>query len=308
MYLFRRLAGAVVVVVVTTVTVCALVATLLPKQSPAAGAWDGTVTGVRHMLLHRDFGISGVVYGQVPVTTLFDRGAAIDLTLLVGGMVAGTLLGLAGGRWCAARPRALGARALDGFSALMLSTPVYSVGLLLLLLFEATFGSLVHVHGFFEPGRYEPLHDNPWHWFEAMLVPWLLVGIPIAAIALRLTAAQTVDNLHAPYVQTAEALGLRRRRVLGHAARPTYAATVAALGTQVRALVFNIMFVEYLFFLPGFLMYTKRAIGQDPPKWTEPDVTTLAGIAIWTAVLVVALTLIADVLGALLDPRVALDE
>src|SRR4051794_15397099 len=62
--------------------------------------------------------------------------------------------------------------------------------------------------------------------------------------------------------------GVRRpgRRVVAAAARPTYGPTAAGLGTQVRALVFNVMFVEYVFFLPGFLWFTKRAIGSDPPK------------------------------------------
>jgi len=64
------------------------------------------------------------------------------------------------------------------------------------------------------------------------------------------------------------------------------------------------MFVEYVFFLPGFLWYTKRAIGSDPPLWTRPDIPTLEGIAIWTAVLVVTLGLLSDAAVLLLEPRV----
>jgi ABC-type dipeptide/oligopeptide/nickel transport system permease component len=138
-----------------------------------------------------------------------------------------------------------------------------------------------------------------------MAVPWVLVGLPIAAIALRLTAGGTLDNLDAPFVRTAAALRLGRGRVVGHAARPTYGATAAGLGAQVRALVFNIMFVEYTFFLPGFLWFTKRATGNDPPLWIAPDVNTLAGVAVWSAVLVVALSLLADVATVLLDPRIS---
>src|SRR4051812_23853123 len=102
--------------------------------------------------------------------------------------------------------------------------------------------------------------------------------------------------------------GVRRpgRRVVAAAARPTYGPTAAGLGTQVRALVFNVMFVEYVFFLPGFLWFTKRAIGSDPPRYAGADVNTLAGLAVWSAVLVVTLSLLADVVAVVLDPRVRL--
>jgi ABC-type dipeptide/oligopeptide/nickel transport system permease component len=128
---------------------------------------------------------------------------------------------------------------------------------------------------------------------------------PIAAIALRLTAAGALDNFDEPFVRTATALGLRRRHVAGHAACPTYGATAAGLGTQVRAIVFNVIFVEYTFFLPGFLWFTKRATGNDPPLWISPDVNTLAGLAVWSAVLVVSLALLADIATVLLDPRIS---
>src|SRR3954471_13480224 len=100
--------------------------------------------------------------------------------------------------------------------------------------------------------------------------------------------------------------GVRRpgRRVVAAAARPTYGPTAAGLGTQVRALVFNVMFVEYVFFLPGFLWFTKRAFGSDPPLWTLPAPHPLAGLAVWSAVLVVVLGLLADVTTVLLDPRI----
>jgi ABC-type dipeptide/oligopeptide/nickel transport system permease component len=71
----------------------------------------------------------------------------------------------------------------------------------------------------------------------------------------------------------------------------------------VRILVFNLMLIEYVFFLPGFFWFTKRAIGNDPPLYIVPDINTLAGVAIWSAVLVVTLSLLADLVTVALDPR-----
>jgi peptide/nickel transport system permease protein len=303
-WLVARLFGGVAIVLATVVLCSALIAILDPRQSPRPGAWAGTVEGIRMRLLDADFGISGVEPGAVPVTTLFTRGVVVDLTLLAGGIVAGTLLGIAGGQVCAARPRSALAWLLDAIASLALCTPVYVLAYGLLLLFEPSFGALLHVPGWFEPGRYQGLGGNPWEWMQAMLIPWVLVGLPIAAIALRLTAAGALDNLNEPFVRTASALGLARRHVVAHAARPTYGATAAGLGVQVRALVFNLILVEYTFFLPGFLWLTKRATGSDPPLWVSPDVTTLAGLAVWSAVLVVVLGLLADLATVLLDPRI----
>jgi len=72
-----------------------------------------------------------------------------------------------------------------------------------------------------------------------------------------------------------------RRRVVAAAARPTRGPTAAGLGTE-----------------------ATRAIGSDPPNLTLPDVSTLCGLAVWSAVLVAALSLLADVVTVLLDPRV----
>src|SRR3954452_17524010 len=81
--------------------------------------------------------------------------------------------------------------------------------------------------------------------------------------------------------------GVRRpgRRVVAAAARPTYGPTAAGLGTPVGALGFNDMFVESVFFPPGFLWFTKRAIASDRPNLTRPAVNTLCGLAVWAAVL-----------------------
>jgi ABC-type dipeptide/oligopeptide/nickel transport system permease component len=303
-WLIGRLLSAVAVVVATVVACSALVAVLVPEEAPRDGVWAGTLEGVRLKLLHGDFGVSRVEPGTVPVAALFARGVVVDIALLAGGLLAGTALGILGGRVSAGRPRSKVARTLDGLASLALCTPVYVAGYGLLELFAPSFGALAHVHGFIEAGRYEPPTASPWHWLQAMLVPWVLVGLPIAAIALRLTAAGTLDTLDAPFIRTATAFGVARRRVVAAAARPTYGPTAAGLGTQVRALVFNLMFVEYVFFLPGFLWFTKRAIGSDPPNFTLPDVNTLCGLAVWSAVLVATLSLLADVATVLLDPRV----
>ena len=70
----------------------------------------------------------------------------------------------------------------------------------------------------------------------------------------------------------------------------------------------NIVLIEYVFAIPGFLRHTKRALGQvptwPPPKVPPIDVPALQALALWAAVLIVALGLLADLAIVRLDPRI----
>src|SRR4051812_50023813 len=103
-WLIGRVLGAVAVVIASVVAGGALGAILVPDEAPRAGLWPGTLEGVRRKLLHGDFGVSRVEPGTVPVAALFGRGVTVDLTLLAGGLVAGTAPGIPRGRGSAPRP------------------------------------------------------------------------------------------------------------------------------------------------------------------------------------------------------------
>ena len=71
-----------------------------------------------------------------------------------------------------------------------LCTPVYALALGTLLLFAPPFG-LVQVPYFFDPNSYAPPQESPWDFIRSMIVPWLVVGAPLAGAILRLTLALT---------------------------------------------------------------------------------------------------------------------
>ena len=87
-------------------------------------------------------------------TTSGSRGYAADLWLLGGGLVVGVLGGIGAGVWCVdALALARGPRASSPLAMLAFCTPVYVVGLGLLLLFSPAFG-LWHLPYFFDPHSY----------------------------------------------------------------------------------------------------------------------------------------------------------
>ena len=185
--------------------------------------------GLERVFFHFDFGVTCSYPGCPPVTVLWGRTWHADVYLLLGGLVLGVTTGLAAAAFCATRRRTLATRAIETLALIFYSLPVYLFGFGLLLLFEPTFG-LLPSPVFFHPVDYEAPLANPWRFFEAMLVPWILVAAPFGAVVMRLARATIAEEIDSDYVRTAAAKGLPRREVLRHAARPSYASVASLVG------------------------------------------------------------------------------
>jgi len=243
-------------------------------------------------------------FGCPPLKRMWLDGIWADLFLLAGGVVAGLGLGLLGGTWCAARPRSRASRAVESLAMVFYCSPAYVIGFLTLLLFAPPFG-LVQLPYFFDPHSYAPPLQDPWDFLRSMLVPWLVVGAPLGAAILRLTLAITLDTMGEEYVRTARAKGLGNAQVVRRHAGPAALVSVASLfGASAPFMVTNVVLVEYVFSVPGFFRHTKRALGKAPGWPPSIDIPTLQALALWAAVLTVALSLLADLAIVRLDPRV----
>ena len=76
--------------------------------------------------LHFDFGVSRTGSNR-EVQDLIRQGLPADLSLLAGGLTVGLVTGIAGGAFCAARPRSFLARVMEIVAALFMCAPVYIV-------------------------------------------------------------------------------------------------------------------------------------------------------------------------------------
>jgi len=178
----------------------------------------------------------------------------------------------------------------------------------MLLLFAPPFG-LVDLPYFFDPGSYAGPLENPWDFVRSMLLPWIVVGAPLGAAILRLTLALTTETLGEDYVRTASAKGLPHATVVRrHAGPPTYVSVASLVGASAPLVITNVVLVEYVLGIPGFFRHMRRALGQvpgwPPPKVPPLDILTLQALALWAAVLIVALGFIADLAIMRLDPRI----
>jgi peptide/nickel transport system permease protein len=303
-FLARRVFYAVLTVIATAFFAYGIIRVLRPELYPGQATPAGLWRDVSGALLHLDLGESCMFFGCPPLKRIWLDGVWADLFLLAGGVVFGVVAGVLGGVFCAARPRSLSSRALEAVAMLFYCTPAYVIGLTVLLLFAPPFG-LVQLPYFFDPHSYAPPLQDPWDFLRSMIVPWIAVGAPLAAAVLRLTLALMLDAMGEDFVRTARAKGVPHGRVVRRHAGPTSYVSVASLfGVSAPFMVTNMVLIEYVFSVPGFFRHMKRALGQAPGWPPGIDIPTLQALALWAAVLIVALSLLADLAIGRLDPKV----
>jgi peptide/nickel transport system permease protein len=296
-FLIRRVAFGAVTVFLTACFAYGMIRLLRPETyGGGQNLFVGTWQDVDRELLHLGMGGPDLKRDWV-------AGRLVDIYLLAGGVLFAVGFGVGGGLWCAARPRSRASRAFEAVAMLFLCAPPYVVALLLLLLF-ASWGALP-LPWFFDVHAYAPPLKDPWTFFRAMLVPWFVVGAPLAAQFLRLTLTLTIEAMGEEWVRTAMAKGLPHNRVVRNHAGPSARLAVASLfGAAAPILVTNMVLVESVWSVPGFFVKMRRALGQGVGGEQSINIPALQSLSMWAATLIVALSLLADLAIVRLDPRV----
>lgn len=226
-----------------------------------------------------------------PVTEMLLQRLPVDASLAIGAAVLWIGLGVGFGLFAALRPNGLRDKATTFVALTLGSVPIFILALLLLLVFCVWW----HVLPF---PTYVPLTQNPGQWFENLLLPWFAIALVMAGGYLRLTRAGVLEALGQDHIRTLRAYGYGERRVVArHALRgalPTVA-TMAAI--DVASVLAGAVFTETMFGLPGL---GKLAVDSA----NNIDLPVITGVTLLAAFLVVAVNTVADVLYAVLDPRV----
>jgi ABC-type dipeptide/oligopeptide/nickel transport system permease component len=169
-------------------------------------------------------------------------------------------------------------------SILAISTPAFSLGLLLILTFAVWFSALP-MTGF-----------DSW---DAIVLPALTLSAASMAVICRIMRSSLVEVLDNQYVRTARAKGLREYLVIWrHGVRNALIPVVTVAGLQLGYLLGSAVVTETVFAWPGLgRLLVQSILARDFP-------------VVQASVLVVAVTFIAvniltDLLYALLDPRIS---
>ncbi|MEV5953851.1 ABC transporter permease [Streptomyces sp. NPDC051987] len=232
----------------------------------------------------------------------FGRRVGVSVRLLLVGTVAGTAVGTLAGVWAAVRRGRLGDRVLAGFSFAVLCVPTFVLALLLktgaLAVNRAAGGSVVKYTGEHTPGLQGDwtvhLRDTAAH----LVLPALCVALAGIALYSRYQRAATLDVLGADHLRTARAKGLTPgRALLRHGLRISLVPMTVFFSFGVLTLVTGAVFTERVFGWPGMGSWLIDSVEKG-------DVNSVVAIDGFAAAVVLLAGLVADVLHALLDPRV----
>jgi oligopeptide transport system permease protein len=131
-----------------------------------------------------------------------------------------------------------------------------------------------------------------------LILPVIALALPQIAYIARLTRGSMIETLHANYVRTARAKGLRERIVvLRHALRGALLPVVSYLGPATAQVVTGSVVIETIFGIPGIGRYFVQAA-------LNRDYTLVMGTVIVYAVLIILLNLLVDLIYGFLDPKV----
>ena len=231
--------------------------------------------------LRGDFGES--FFLKVSVGELIADRLPVTLTLGVCALAFALALSLPLGVAAAVRPNSWLDRLALGLSVLGQALPSFWFALILIILFGLKL-------------RWLPVSgSSTWQHF---VLPAIALGYYAAPAFMRLTRAGMIEVLASDYIRTARAKGLRTGSVLfKHALRNAVIPVVAVAAVQFGFMLGGSIVIESVFSLHGVGYLGWEAISR-------ADFPVVQAIVLILACIYVVLTLLADMLSAVLDPRI----
>jgi peptide/nickel transport system permease protein len=253
---------------------------------------------LRNVFLHFDFGES--FSRHQPVFVVLREGLLNTLLLASTAAVITWGLAIPLGTWAAVRQHSWVDKLLSVLAFVWLSIPEVLSGLLLLMLAART--------GWFPVGGMHSLDwddldtiGKAWDLIRHLTLPALVVGLIPLAGRMRQMRGNLLDVLRLDYVTTARAKGLDEKVVIfKHALRNALNPLITLFGYTLGTLVAGSFIAEIIFSWPGLGRITLEAI-------LAQDQYLVMGSVIMASVVLVVGNLIADLLLAIADPRIAYD-
>ena len=240
-------------------------------------------------LLHGNLGIA--YSNQQSVNTDLAQHLPVTCWLLLYTLVVSLGLGVIVAVLAARKPNGVADRLSLAVSMLGLSIAPYVLALVLIYVFA------VKVQWF--PAISNSLGGNPLQAIRALTLPAASIGFPLFAVYSRLLRADIVEQMQREdYIVTAKAKGVSPWRVLIlHATRNSMFTLITLVALNLGTLIGAVAIIEPIFSLPGIGAELIGAIQIN-------DLPLVEGIVVVFALVTVAGNLLADLLYAVLDPRI----
>lgn len=240
-------------------------------------------------VLQGDLGIS--ITDRVPVSQLIMQRLPATVELTIGTFLVAILIAFPTGILAAVR-RGTWVDYTSTFAALGgMSIPSFWLAMMLIIYFAVE-------NQWLPSSGYVPFSEDPVRNLMAMILPCLATGLRESAVLMRMLRSSLLDVVNMDFIRTAKAKGLNEARtILGHALRNAMIPVVTTSGLMIAGLLGGLVITESIFSIPGF----GRLIVESVFK---RDYVTVQGAILVSAVLVVLVNLIVDILYAVIDPRI----
>ena len=241
------------------------------------GNWGFTFFGGRSVL--------DVILERFPATLLL-MGSGMSLAIMMG-----MLIGILG----AVRRYSIFDYLATTGAMVALSFPTFWFGLMTIFIFSLKLGWLPS-GGMYTLGGEEDILDLLRH----LILPTVVLALVLVAQWSRYARSSFLEVVHQDYIRTAKSKGLSGGRILLRHAFPNAVAPLIALaGIQLPWLFSGALVTETIFGWPGMGRLFVDAL-------TMKEYPVLMGMVMITAMFVIIGNLLADVINALIDPRIRL--
>ena len=310
LYILRKLLGALLTLLVLTAVIFFVLQRLVPGSEAGmlAGGTAATPSAVHAIevklglnqplpvqyfhwlknLLRGNLGTSEI--SGLSVSSVIAQEAPVSIELGAMVLFIATIIGIPLGVFSAVNAR----RRWDAFIRVpflvLYGMPTFVVGSLLLL-----FGALEAPWSF--SASYTSLTTNFVLNMQSLGLPALAVGLPLAALLMQMTRVAFLDILEEPYINTARACGIKRRRLYYvHALKAALSPILALEGFTFGVVIGSLVVVEDLFSLPGLGQGLITSFGNH--DFVELEAQTL----VLAATFIVG-NLVVDLLIPMIDKR-----
>ncbi|MFN8529263.1 MAG: ABC transporter permease [Anaerolineae bacterium] len=240
-------------------------------------------------LARGDLGLSYRYQGR-PVVDMISGGIPVSVQLGLAALAVSLTIGIPIGLWAAIRQNSLFDRLSMTAMLALFSIPSFVLIPILRWInyqFYARDLPSLPVAGW---GR-------PEHW----IMPVIVLAAANMGYISRLTRISMLEVLRQDYLRTAEAKGLRNRRIRWiHAFRNALLPIITVVGPSIAFLVTGAFVVETLFSIPGVGYLSVQAISQR-------DYPVIQSTTVLLAIAVLFMNLVTDLLYTLLDPRIRVE-
>lgn len=257
-------------------------------------------TWLTDVVLHWDWGESptgGSVNEEV------SRRSWVSLRLITLGSLLGIVAGVVIGAWTATRQYKVSDRFFTLTSLFLLSVPSFVIASVLQV-WATEVNNATGWRIFEFVGETGAIGDYPGAWLvdrlQHLFLPTVVLILLNAAFFSRIQRNLMLDALGSDFVRTARAKGLRRSKaVMKHALRTSLIPTGTYFAFSVATLFTGATFMEIIFSFHGMGEYGVTTIQRQ-------DVHGAVAVAAFGGVCVLVGAVLADIMVAVLDPRVRL--